>query len=134
MFDIHGELDMSLDKNIILVALTGPFNDMGVEHWAKEVKAQIEQFADRPFFILMDNTNYGGFTAEASAISNKFNLWLNEQPMVAKAIVQPSALARKMNQKSIPALANQNIEYFEDKSAALAWLKTFPEYLDYLAP
>jgi len=130
MFNIHGELDMSLDKNIILVTLTGPFNEMGVENWTKEVKAQIESFSGSHFFILMDNTNYGGFTAEASAISNEFNVWLNEQSMVAKAVVQPSSLAIKMNRKNIPALAKQNIEYFDNEEQALIWLKGFPEYLN----
>ena len=129
MFNRHGELDMKLDKNIILVTLVGPFNDMGVSSWTKELRAQIEKFTGNRFFILMDNRNYGGFTAEASAISNEFNLWLNDQPMVAKAIVQPSPVAIKMNLKSIPALAKQNIKYFDNKDDALTWLKAFPEYL-----
>ena len=78
----------------------------------------------------MNNTDYEGFTPEASDISNDFNLWLNEQAMVAKAIVQPSLLARKMSLKNIPALKKQRIEYFDTKSDALLWLKALPEYFN----
>lgn len=131
MFYIHGELKMQLDKNIILVTLIGPFNDLGVTTWTENVRTQIETFGDNPFFILMNNTNYAGFTHHGSEISNQFNYWLTNQTMIAKAIVQPSLFARKMNLKHIPALKDQYIEYFDNKNDALSWLKTFPEYLNY---
>jgi len=128
MFEVHGELFIEIDNNILLITLIGPFNDMGVKNWTEKVKSKIEEFGENNFFIIMNNTNYIGFTAEASEVSNNFNLWLNEQAMIAKAIVQPSSLARQMNLKNIPSLTKQHIEYFDNKNDALLWIKAFPEY------
>lgn len=131
MFSIHGEVSIKLDKNIILVTLVGPFNDGGVNNWTEQLKTQIELFSDKPFFILMNNTDDVGFTPEASIISNRFNLWLNKQQMVVKAIVQPSSLAREMNLRNIPALEIQRIRYFDTQEEASSWLKKHSEYLNY---
>lgn len=131
MFDIHGDLKIEYDRNIFSVTLTGPFNDAGVEHWTRELKKQIEYRAYSEFFVLMNNIDYAGFTPDGYLISDEFNLWLSEQPMVAKAIVQPSKLARKINVSNIPSLARQRIEYFDTKESALDWLRTRPEYLEF---
>jgi len=131
MFTIHGEVAIRLDKNIILVALKGPFNEGGVSNWTEKLRGEIDKFLGKPFFILMNNVDYEGFTPEASIISNNFNLWLNEQQMVVKAIVQPSSLARKMNLRNIPALSSQRIEYFDTQTEAKSWIKKHPEYLNF---
>ena len=132
MFDIHGDLEMKLDRNIISVKLIGPFNEAGVENWTQKLQAQIISFSGRQFFVLMNNADYEGFTPEAFQVANDFNLWLNDQAMVVKAVVQPSVLAKEMNIKNIPALAGQRIEYFDNKHDAISWLRTLPEYINYI--
>jgi hypothetical protein len=131
LLEAHGDLSIEVERNIISVSLFGSFNETGVENWTQKLRVQIEHFGVSSFFILMDNLKYEGFTPLGFEVSNEFNLWLCNQPMKAKAIVQPSLLARKINISNIPALKKQRIEYFEDKDNALAWLKSFPEYLTF---
>jgi hypothetical protein len=132
MNDAHGDIDFKLDKNIVCVTLIGPFNGAGVVEWTQKLQQIIIGFEGKPFFVLMNNTDYEGFTPEAFQIADDFNFWLNDQTMVVKAIIQPSLLAKEMNIKNIPALAGQRIEYFDNKHDAISWLRTLPEYLNYL--
>jgi len=128
MFDPHGRFGLVKDGNIIIVTVKDSFNESGAITWTKALIEMIQTFNDTPFFLLMNNENYGGFTLDAFNISTEFNDWLSHQAMIAKAIVCSNSAFIDLNKKNIPTLVKQKIRYFDNIDDALDFLKSQPEF------
>lgn len=119
----HGYNTIILKENIIHITLIGSFNEYGANDVSQKTKAIINSLNQKRFLILANLSNLNGATPEAFNTSNEFNLWLNSQNMVAKAIVITSQVIKNIDQQWVPSKACQNIEYFDNEYDALIWLK-----------
>jgi hypothetical protein len=103
--------------------LNGAFNEYGAKDVAQKTKQIIAALTQESFVIIVNLLNLDAVTPEAFYISNEFNRWLNNQTMIAKAIVITSETIKNIDQQWVPSKVVQNIEYFHNIDDALIWLK-----------
>jgi len=96
----HGIFTVTVDTNIIIITMKGSFNEFGARALIDSIKAKIKYKE-----------------------INKYNEWLNDQNMIAKARVAKSTVTLDIDNRLIPAIKKQNIKIFEDVPAAIEWLK-----------
>jgi len=122
MNTIHGTYTISVSNNTIYTTLSGSFNEFGVKAWACGMKKAIKAFNGEQFSMLVDELKAEGATPEALAEGEKYNQWLNQQKIKAKAVVYPSEMLRDIDVKNLPARAKQPIKLFLDLDEARNWL------------
>jgi hypothetical protein len=83
----HGESFISFDGDIITVKANGAFNREGVIEAFEKLRLLIENHHFKKFKILFDYLECHGGTPEAFEVINQSNIWLNNQNMIAKAVV-----------------------------------------------
>ncbi|MFQ3195922.1 MAG: hypothetical protein ACI9N3_002763 [Colwellia sp.] len=103
--------------------MNGAFNEYGAKDVAQKTKQIIAALTQESFVIIVNLLNLDAVTPEAFYISNEFNRWLNNQTMIAKAIVITSETIKNIDQQWVPSKVVQNIEYFHNIDDALIWLK-----------
>lgn len=119
----HGEHCVSVDNNIIRVVMSGAFNEFTIIDACAQITKSIESLTPQPFCILNDVRNVEGGTPEGFEESNQFNLWLESQKMIAKAIVTNSIAFREINEARVRESSNQLVQYFATTEDAEAWLE-----------
>ncbi|MCV2884875.1 hypothetical protein OE749_09220 [Aestuariibacter sp. AA17] len=123
MYAAHGDFSVVIQDDIIEVQLIGMFNHEGTEQYVNKVKAAVAKFDGRPFSMLIDDLKMEGGTPEAYEILNRYNTWLNNQNLVAKALIIDSEVKKFIILDRTPALKNQNARFFKSRSKAIAWLR-----------
>ncbi|WP_158769795.1 hypothetical protein [Paraglaciecola sp. L1A13] len=118
----HGNYSISVEGNIIILELSGCFNEYGTQALTKNIIATIETFHGAPFSIVVSNLAVEGFTPEAYTELNRYNIWLNTQNMVAKAMVSKINALVKIDDIRIPAKSAQNVAVFNNIPDAIKWL------------
>ena len=83
----HGEHIVNIQGNIIYTKVIGSFNELGVKSYTDPVISVVKKLERKRFAILVDNTELEGATPEAYQLLESYNLWLNQQNMIAKALV-----------------------------------------------
>lgn len=121
----HGKTSLSVHGNIIEVTITGAFNEYCMKIANDNAMAAIMLMKKSPFFILLNFLDSEGGTPEAYEESTKFNLWLNQQNMISKAIITKSLTFKCINESRVKRSEKQIVEYFESKQDALNWFKEF---------
>ena len=119
----HGIFTVTIDTNIIIVIMKGSFNEFGARALIDSIKAKIKSFNGTKFSIIVEDLELEGITPEGYKEINKYNEWLNNQNMIAKARVANSSLMLDIDHRLIPAIQKQNIKIFEDVPSAIEWLK-----------
>ena len=118
----HGHFIIEVEDNHIYTELYESFNDVGVQRWIDGMKLAIEQMAGKPFTILVNEKAATGATPEALALANEYNEWLNQQALIAKAVVYSEEVFKQIDISNLPARKQQNIQFFDDTQAADSWL------------
>jgi len=116
---------MEIVDNILFLDISGPFNEYDIIAITEEVRLGIEQFHQKSFFLLIDIHHTEGGTPEGFEESRKFNLWLDEQNLIAKAIICSSAAFIEINESRVRDTKKQRIQYFCNKETAMNWFHTF---------
>lgn len=119
----HGQIEVKLQDDIIMCKLIGSFNQDGVKRYAAAVKSAIEQLNGKPFAMVIDDLMLEGGTPEAFQALQEYNVWLNEQPLIAKAFVIDKPMLKDIILKRSPALLDQKIDFFKNVEDAIAWLQ-----------
>ncbi len=119
----HGEVIITVDKNIIIVKLEGAFNEFGAKKYTIGVKETIDTFQGKPFSILINNLEVLGGTPEAYEELEKYNQWLNTQNLTAKAMVISSITTLDIINLLCPSRQSQQSKNFDNEEDALNWLK-----------
>jgi len=119
----HGNFTVEYKDNIIYVVLEGAFNEYSVANWANEIKSIINSLNGDRFSILMDMNLADGGTPESFKVSNQYNAWLNEQNMVAKALIYGSSVLEDMDNTLVASKKNQNTKVFNNVELAESWLQ-----------
>jgi len=119
----HGDFSVSLNDNIIMITLSGSFNEFGARAMISEIKAKIRVLDGGKFLVLVDSRELEGHTPGSLKELELYNQWLNGQNMIAKALVVTSEMRRAIADIYIPAKHKQNLKEFDDVPPALKWLK-----------
>lgn len=122
-FPEHRESFFGVDGNIITVVMKGSFNEYGFKFTAKRIKCIVDTFQDKEFYILMNMLETIGGTPELYKEANKYNEWLNNQNMVAKAVVIKSRVTWDIYNARVIANKIQVNKVFDNEPDALKWLK-----------
>ena len=120
----HGKCSVSVDGDIITVKAVGAFNSEGIVKAIKELESVIESFGQKEFKLLFDYSETEGGTPDVFDKINECNLWLNNQNMIAKAIVINSPTNLEILESRTPARSAQNSRNFDNKASAVYWLKS----------
>jgi len=120
----HGNFTVTFNEGIIFVVLEGAFNEYAVANWANEIKAIINALNGERFAILMDMRMALGGTPESFEVSNQYNAWLNEQNMVAKALIYGSSVLEDMDYTFVKSKKDQNTKVFDNIEEAENWLQS----------
>lgn len=102
--------------------MDGAFNSAGIKECITNVKAAIASFNGEGFCILSDATTLQGATPNAYTEIESFNMWLNDQALIAKAIVIQSPVTLEIFDIRAPSRAQQNIRSFNNRDDAFHWL------------
>lgn len=109
----HGVSHIKTLNHIIYITLEGDFNGDGVIIWIEKVKRIVTDFNGEKFAILMDLTRTTGATPEGFEHSNQYNLWLNNQNLIGKALLYPSDALKNIEKLLVTNKDNQNIQNFD---------------------
>lgn len=120
--DVHGNMSVTVKGRIIECTLAGSFNLEGCERYVLAVKESIEKLNGESFAMLIDDLAFEGATPEAYQLFNEYNLWMNQQPLVAKALIMESLAKKEILLKQAPEFAKQNLEFFTNVDDAMQWL------------
>jgi hypothetical protein len=120
----HGDVEILIDDHIIIVRLSGMFNELGVKKFTDAIKEFVSNLNGDSFAVLINDLKLDGGTPEAYAELEDYNQWLNTQKLLAKAMVIDSATNKHIINALSPSLSAQNIEYFLTEDAAINWLKS----------
>lgn len=119
----HGISEVSLDGNIICAKLSGSFNRQGCAAYTQKVKQIVATLHNTPFAMLIDDLELEGGTPAAYQTLQDYNVWLNRQPIVAKAFIINNNVTKHIILQRSPALLEQNIAFFTNYDEATTWLK-----------
>ncbi|GGA86558.1 hypothetical protein GCM10011369_30780 [Neiella marina] len=122
---VHGEFDVSVEGNIIHIVMAGSFNEYTIEAISKLIEQAIVGLENRPFYMLIDIRHVDGGTPEAYEASAEFNLWLDQQNLVAKALITKSVLFQQINESRVREHSSQRVAYFDNVDAAKRWFESF---------
>jgi hypothetical protein len=120
----HGKNIISVEGDIIISKIIGPFNVEGVNKSITDLKTVVDSFCQNKFKLLIDYIDAEGATPEVYEKINECNIWLNSQNMVAKALVTNSNVALSILESRTPARRSLNESVFNDKANAIIWLKS----------
>jgi hypothetical protein len=120
----HGKCLIAIDGNIIKSKTIGSFNIEGLDKAIESLKLAIDSFCQKDFKLLIDYTEAEGGTPEVYIKINEFNVWLNKQNIIAKAIVTPSSVMAEILMVRTPARKLLNEKVFSAEANALTWLKS----------
>jgi hypothetical protein len=120
----HGKNIISVEGDIIISKIIGPFNVEGVNKSITDLKTVVDSFCQNKFKLLIDYIDAEGATPEVYEKINECNIWLNSQNMVAKALVTNSNVALSILESRTPARSSLNESAFNDKANAIIWLKS----------
>ena len=109
----HGKSSISVDGDIIYVKAAGAYNQEGIIKGIEELKLVIENFCQKEFKLLFDYSEIEGGTPEVFEEINEFNIWLNSQNMLAKALVINSSVKLAILESRTPARKSQNDKIFD---------------------
>jgi len=119
----HGTYIIKIESNGIYTELFDMFNESGVQKWVNEMKHSIKQFSGAPFTLLVNEQAAKGATPEALAIANQYNEWLNQQKLIAKAVIYGAEIFKQIDITHLPARQQQNVRFFDKCDLARQWLK-----------
>ena len=122
MYDEHGKYSISMDGGIFYSKFEGAFNDIASKSWCERAKRVIESFGNRKFLMLVNLLELEGGTPGAWDDADRFNKWLNQKNMIAKALVITSSMTKEIERARVPSSRTQNIRYFENERNATTWL------------
>jgi len=118
----HGEVSIKVMDNIIIVRTVGAFNEYGARCYTDGIRKVIDSLQGKSFSILVNNLQFQGATPEAYQELETYNLWLNKQKLIAKAMVITSAITLDVINMRSPARAAQQNQSFDNEKDAMAWL------------
>ncbi|MCJ8294206.1 MAG: hypothetical protein MJK15_07345 [Colwellia sp.] len=120
----HGKVSISLKGNIIVVRNVGAFNEYGAQKYTNGVEAIVNDLPDVSFSILINNLDFLGATPEAYQELENYNVWLNQQKLIAKAMVITSNTTLDVINKLSPSRASQQTRSFDNEDDAMNWLQS----------
>jgi len=120
----HGNSIITVEGEIIIIKVIGCFNIEGITESIQHLKSTIKSFSQRQFKLLLNYLEAEGGTPEVFEIINQFNIWLNTQNIVAKAIVTDSLINLAILKKRAPASQTNNSKVFKNQSNAFNWLQS----------
>ena len=121
---VHGEYGITVDDNIISIAISEAFNEYCIIQLTAELKLIVSSFPHKAFFLIVDLLNSEGGTPEAFEESRKCNLWLDQQNIIAKAILSDSSTFIAINEARLRRTDKQLIQYFHTRSDAIHWFNS----------
>jgi len=120
----HGEVAIEVKDNIIIVRTSGAFNEYGTLRYTDGIRKAIDSLQGESFSILVNNLKFQGATPEAYEELENYNAWLNQQKLIAKAMVITSAITLDVINMRSPSRASQQNQSFDNEEAAMDWLKS----------
>jgi len=122
----HGDYIITVEGTIITVTMSGAFNEYGIKECIRKIRLVIEELGDNTFLLLNDMLKLNGATPEAFHEINKFNLWLNNKPLHAFALVIKSSVILDILRARITLAKQQKVKVFDNNFDAINWLQIQP--------
>jgi hypothetical protein len=120
----NGTHSIEVTENIVFIIINEAFNEYDMKAITEELKLVIEDFQQNAFFLLVDIQNSEGGTPEGFEESRKFNMWLDEQNLIAKAIICSYSILIEINESRVRDTNKQLIQYFHNKTDAKNWFQS----------
>lgn len=124
----HGTYKIKKEGNVLLVDAHGPFNDVTAAKYVEEMYEACEEFAGKPWGLLV--TFYGNsvFTPEAEKALIDVTRYRMKHGMIANASVileSNSADLQQMQLRRVYQSCNLTFHVFSDVNSAKSWLTEF---------
>ena len=124
MITAHGTSTVTVKENLITATIEGSFNLEGIVAYHNKIKPIIDSLQGREFKLLVNFLGAEGATPEALDEANRFNAWLNNKNLVAKALIINSPVLLEIFLSRAPNQHSQNIMSFSTLDEAHVWLKS----------
>jgi hypothetical protein len=119
----HGDVSIEVQGNIIIIRTAGAFNEYGAKKYTDGIKDAVANLQDKSFSLLINNLEFQGATPEAYQELENYNIWLNKQKLIAKAMVITSSITLDVIDKLSPSRAAQQTKNFDKEQDAMHWLQ-----------
>ncbi len=118
----HGEVAIEVANNIIIIRASGAFNEYGAKKYTNSIRDAVANMKGESFSILINNLEFQGATPEAYHELESYNVWLNKQKLIAKAMVITSSITLDVIDKHSPSRASQQTRNFNNEEEAMSWI------------
>lgn len=121
-FDPHGNFDISVRGDILIVRLSGSWNLEGAKSFFAVYKERIMEQGLSRFGVLADFRELEGATPDSIVYFEEISRWTYDHGQVARAQLLASSLAAYISAQVTRDKIIFPIRSFESEPDALAWL------------
>lgn len=129
-FAAHGSYSIERENNILLVDAQGPFNEVTVKQYRKDIETYTQKMSAGPWASLISFRGSGVFTPEAEQDLIDTTRYRMDHGMIAVAAVitnSPFADILQMQLQRIYQACGVQFHFFSDQENAKLWLDSFIE-------
>ncbi|WCE28874.1 hypothetical protein [Vibrio sp. SCSIO 43137] len=119
----HGIYSVHIEGNIIIGRVVGSHNEYDVLAATNAFKKAIATFKGEPFGEIIDARDLDGVTPEGFAEIEKYNSWLVEHGIKARAFVVSNTVMPAIVKNRIKDLNGLKTKEFMDVEQAKIWLE-----------
>lgn len=121
---VKASYEIEVSEQTIFVRLTGSFSEKLASNFTNELRQTITKICPSPFYLIINIIKFTGATPAAYALQEKFNQWLRNTSLIAKANVIDSKLISNIVGNQMPSRETELFKIFESEQDALAWFNT----------
>ena len=126
----HGSYDIKIEDNILIVNARGPFNELLVQQFDRDIKGSIEHFKGKVWGSLVTYYGNGIFTPEAEEELVSITRYRVKHGMIVNASVfleSQHADLQQMQLRRVYQSCNVTFHSFSDSDSAKQWLQRYLE-------
>lgn len=119
----HGTYSVHIEGNIVIGRVVGSHNEYDVLSATNAFKSAIATFKGEPFGEIIDARDLDGVTPEGFAEIEKYNRWLVDNGIKARAFVVSNTVLPAIVKSRMQQLSDLKTKEFTDIEQAKIWLK-----------
>lgn len=117
----HGLYEFSHQENILIIKVSGSWNEEGAHEFDRDFRQLVSSFADKPWGSIVDAKEWQLATPEVWETVYQTAIWASEHNHTFEAVICDQEVAKHLMEQRFHITPNLKKQYFETKEAALAW-------------
>lgn len=124
---LRARYEIEVSEQTVIARLIGSFSDSLATNFTTDLTKTISELSPSPFYLIINIKEFSGATPEAYQIQEKFNQWLRNTSLVAKANVIDSQLISNIVGNQMPSRETELFKIFDCENDATTWFQTLEQ-------